>query len=385
MLNKSNTSLFFVITGTVSFSFFLGVWLGKRRRNTTQKYQPIRVKDTVVEALIGNTPMVEIKSLSKETGCRILAKVEFVNPGGSVKDRVALEIIDEAVRCGKLKANGTIFEGTAGSTGISLALISRPKGFKCQIYMPNDQAKEKSDILERLGATVSRVPPVSIVDPQQFCNLAEAGAKTTEGGYFADQFENPANYLAHYRSTGPEIWEQTNGEIDAFVASSGTGGTIAGISVYLKEKNPKIKVYLVDPQGSSLYNRVKRGVLFTFHEKEGTKSRNQVDSITEGIGINRLTHNFLKANIDDAIRGTDLEAVNMSKYVLEKEGLFIGSSSATNLVGAVKVARQLGKGKTIVTIICDHGQRHISRFHNPSYLESKQLLPTEVISLNFIN
>jgi cysteine synthase A len=328
-----------------------------------------------VEQLIGNTPLIEIKSLSDATGCTILAKVEFVNPGGSVKDRVALEIIREAEQCGKLDYGGTIVEGTAGSTGVSLAMLARAKGYKCAIFMPDDQAKEKSDILERLGATVTRVRPVSIVDPQQFCNLAESFAQKTPGAFYSDQFENVANFRAHYNSTGPEIWKQCQGELDAFVAAAGTGGTIAGVSRYLKDQNENVQVFLIDPPGSSLYNRVKHGVLFAFEEKEGMKARHQVDSITEGIGINRLTHNFVEADIDDAFRGTDQEAVEMAQFLLEREGLFIGSSSAMNCVGAVKAARRLGPGHRIVTILCDHGQRHVSRFHNPEYLARHGLTP----------
>lgn len=326
-----------------------------------------------------------------------------MNPGGSVKDRVAKQMILEAEEQNLLKEGSTVYEGTAGSTGISLALAANARGYKCHIFMPDDQAKEKSDLLERLGAKVDRVRPVSFSNPEQFCNQAKRRAiEDPQGGLFANQFENLANYRAHYLHTGPEIWEQTDGNLDAFVCAAGTGGTIAGISMFLKEKNPKVKIYLVDPPGSALFNKVNTGVLFAAEDREGKRKKvripflsllalgfpkptrpllffggqHQVDTITEGIGINnRLTKNFAMAKVDLAFRGTDQQAVEMAQYLLRNEGLFVGSSSAMNCVGAVMAARALGPGHKIVTILCDSGQRHLTKFWSPEYLEERGLSP----------
>jgi len=340
-------------------------------------FQEIR-KDSGAFGLVGNTPLIYIESLSKATKCNILAKVEFVNPGGSVKDRVAKQIILEAESNDELKPGSTIYEGTAGSTGISLALLANSRGYKCHIFMPDDQALEKSELLKTLGATVERVRPVSYSNPEHFCNLARRAAEREKGNaIFANQFDNLANFRAHYEQTGPEIWEQTKGKIDALVSAAGTGGTIAGISKYLKEKNPNIMVFLIDPPGSALYNKVNTGVLFSASDREGKRKKHQVDTITEGIGINnRLTKNFLEAKIDLAFRGTDKQAVEMAHYLLREEGLFVGSSSAMNCVGAVMAAKELGPGHTIVTILCDSGQRHLTKFWSQQYLANVNLLPT---------
>jgi cysteine synthase len=262
--------------------------------------------------------------------------------------------------------------------------------------MPDDAAIEKSQLLQALGAEVERLRPVSITHPDHFVNVARRRAASRENAIFADQFENSANFRAHLK-TGEEIWQQTRGIVDAFVSGAGTGGTIAGISCYLKSKNPNITVCLVDPPGSSLYNRVTRGVAFAPEESEGTRLRHPFDTVTEGIGLNRLTGNFKKAKIDVAFRGTDTEAVEMAAYLLRNEGLFVGSSAAMNCVGAVKLARHIMKKKkkktatgggdinnthtppppppVIVTILCDGGQRHLSKFHNAKYLESHGLTP----------
>nr|CAG8453855.1 5246_t:CDS:2 [Entrophospora candida] len=329
-----------------------------------------------LEGLIGNTPLMKIKSLSKATGCEILGKAEFLNPGGSPKDRVALNMIKIAEEKGLIKPNTgcTIFEGTSGSTGISIAMISRAKGYNAWIIVPDDQAEEKYQLLEKLGATVEKVRPVSIVDKNHFVNLAKSRAQEfgksnhndandnnedNPTGYFADQFENLANFQAHYETTGPELYRQTNGNIDAIVAGAGTGGTIAGISSYLKQLIPNLKVLLVDPPGSGLYHKVKHNVMYSSYEAEGTRRRHQVDTIVEGVGLNRMTQNFNMAHglIDDAIQVTDEEAVLMARYLVKEEGLFVGSSSAINCVGCVRVARKLGPGHRIVTILCDSGQR----------------------------
>ncbi|KAJ4345683.1 Cysteine synthase 2 [Didymosphaeria variabile] len=299
-----------------------------------------------IEGCIGDTPLIKIKSLSEATGCEILGKAEFLNgAGNSPKDRVALSIIQMAEEKGLLvpHSGDTIYEGTVGSTGISLAAICRARGYKAHICMPNDMAVEKSDLLLKLGAEVERVKPAPIVDQNQFVNLARTRAKEhTESeeklgrGLFADQFENEANWRAHFTGTGPEIYEQTGSFVDAFVAGAGTGGTISGVALFLKSKLPDIKIVLADPQGSGLFNKVKYGVMFNPTEREGTRRRHQVDTIVEGIGINRVTHNFEVGRelIDDAIRVTDEQATGMARWLVENDGIFVGSSSAVNCDGA---------------------------------------------------
>ncbi|KAI3686130.1 hypothetical protein L1987_79802 [Smallanthus sonchifolius] len=365
-----------------------------------------------VVGAIGNTPLIRINSLSDATGCEILAKTEFLNPGGSVKDRVAVKVIEEALESGKLFKGGVVTEGSAGSTAISLAIVAPAYGCKCHVVIPDDAAIEKSQILEALGATVERVRPVSITHKDHYVNIArrraleanelalqrvnQTDAKNVtntngyllegkqgvvfsgeyKGGFFADQFENLANYRAHYEGTGPEIWEQTGGKLHAFIAAAGTGGTVAGVSRFLKEKDLGIKCFLVDPPGSGLFNKVTRGVMYTKEEAEGKRLKNPFDTVTEGIGINRLTENFKMAELDGAFKGTDLEAVEMSRFLLKNDGLFIGSSSAMNCVGAVRLARLLGPGHTIVTILCDSGMRHLSKFCNPEYLSQHGLTPS---------
>ncbi|KAF9432128.1 hypothetical protein BGZ76_011230, partial [Entomortierella beljakovae] len=375
-----------------------------------------------VAGLIGNTPLIRIKSLSEATGCEILAKAEFMNPGGSTKDRVALSMINTAEREQILTpGNGsTIFEGTVGSTGISLAMMAKARGYNAWIVMPDDVALEKSQLLEKLGAHVEKVRPVSIVDKNQFVNLAKSRAQNfgkntgstststasspslkssdnnssnddndSDGktGFFADQFENLANFQAHFTTTGPEIYRQTNGKLDVFVMGAGTGGTLAGVAKYLKSLLPGLKVYLADPQGSGLYNKVKFNIMYSPTEKEGKRKRHQVDTVVEGVGINRLTRNFSMSEglIDDAIRVKDQEAVDMARYLVQKDGLFIGSSSAVNCVSAVRIARELGPGHTIVTLLCDSGQRHLTKFWNDEYLIGQGLEVKDVVdNLDFI-
>ncbi|KAK9845802.1 hypothetical protein WJX81_002786 [Elliptochloris bilobata] len=338
-----------------------------------------------VEGLIGNTPLVRIRSLSELTGCEILGKAEFLNPGGSIKDRIALAIVREALEQGGLRRSGLITEGSAGSTGISLAMVAAAHGCRCAVALPDDAASEKAALLEALGARVLRQRPVSIAHPQHFVNVArretnahgangKVGGSGGGGAVFADQFENLGNYRAHL-ATGAEIWAQTGGRLDAFVSGAGTGGTIAGVSRYLKARDPRIQVVLIDPPGSSLFNAVMRGVAFAREEAEGTRLRHPCDTITEGIGINRLTANFLQAQVDSAFQGTDREAVEMAAHLLRRDGLFLGSSAAMNCIGAVKVARKLGPGHTIVTVLCDGGHRHLSRFHSSEFLASVGLTP----------
>mmetsp|Transcript_17165 Transcript_17165/g.27733 ORF Transcript_17165/g.27733 Transcript_17165/m.27733 type:complete len:371 (-) Transcript_17165:1073-2185(-) len=334
-----------------------------------------RVRSGFVE-LIGNTPMVRINSLSDETGCEILGKCEYLNPGGSSKDRIAKNIVLEAENGGNLpKSGGTIVEGTSGSTGISLAQVARSRGHKCIIVLPDDQAIEKRQLLETLGATLKLVKPVSIVNEGHYVNVAKRLAGEIKGGFFANQFENLANFRAHFLHTGPEIYEQAGGHIDAFVMSAGTGGTIAGVGKYLKIQDARTRVVLADPQGSSLFHKVNSGVLYTHEQAEKRVRRNRDDTITEGIGIDRLTANFGVAldDIDLAMRITDQEVVDMSRKLLLNDGLFVGSSSALNLQAAYKLAQQLGPGHKIVTVICGSGSRELTKLYNEDYLSNRGL------------
>ncbi|KAK9476925.1 tryptophan synthase beta subunit-like PLP-dependent enzyme [Lipomyces japonicus] len=334
-----------------------------------------------VEGLIGRTPIMKIKSLSQATGCEILAKVEMMNPGGSAKDRIALAIVEQAEAEGLLRPNSNdiVFEGTSGSTGISLAMICRAKGYRAHIFLPDDTSTEKIELLEKLGAVVEKVPPASIVDKNQYTNAARARAEQimshhednddddddkNKQAIFADQFENEANWQAHFDHTGPEIYAQLGDSLHAFVTGAGTGGTISGVSRFLKPLLPNLKVVLADPPGSGLFNKVKYGVMFDLREREGTRRRHQVDTLIEGIGINRLTNNFDvgRSLIDDAVRVTDKQSLAMARYLVERDGLFVGSSTAVNCVAAATVAKQLGPGHTILTVACDSGARHLSKF-----------------------
>ncbi|KAF8554766.1 pyridoxal phosphate-dependent enzyme, beta subunit [Imleria badia] len=413
-------------TLSVSATSIAHYYSQRRRQEKLEKQislRPIEIRsDEVVRGvtgLIGNTPLVRINSLSDALGVEILGKAEFLNPGGSVKDRVALRMIEDAERQGLLHPHtgSRIFEGTVGSTGISIATISKARGYDTTIIMPDDVAEEKVKALQSLGAEVQRVRPASIVDKKQYVNMARQAAirfgqpsalNGTEGasishemitgspsvvvsttsshvrpegtqndpqdielltkprGFFADQFENKSNFDAHFEGTGPEIWRQTNGKLDAFVSGAGTGGTIAGTGCYIKSMDENVKVVLADPEGSGLYNKVKFGVMYDRKEAEGTKRRHQVDTVVEGIGINRMTNNIDLALsiIDVAFRITDAEAVAMSRYLVQHDGLFLGSSSACNLVACVKLVQQMGwqEGQTIVTVLCDSGNRHYSKF-----------------------
>ncbi|KAG0144778.1 hypothetical protein CROQUDRAFT_672193 [Cronartium quercuum f. sp. fusiforme G11] len=335
--------------------------------------------------LIGQTPILRINSLSQITGCEIWGKCEFLNPGGSVKDRVALKIIREAERQGSISPHASpkwkIFEGTSGSTGISLALVARALGYETEIVLPDDTAHEKIELIEKMGGTVIKVRPVSIVHASHYVNLARQRAldykptdesgQTVSRGFFLNQFDNLINSQAHYESTGPEIWEQTGGQIDVFVSGAGTGGTMAGVGSYLRYQKPELDIILADPLGSGLFHKVKEGVMYSSTEAEGKRRRHQVDTIVEGIGLNRSTQNFEKAlpQINDAIQVTDQEAIKMSRYLVIHDGLFIGSSAAVNLVACVKLAKRSNSKLKIVTILCDGGQRHLSKFWNDDYLK----------------
>ncbi|KAH6900244.1 tryptophan synthase beta subunit-like PLP-dependent enzyme [Thelonectria olida] len=329
-----------------------------------------------IEACIGNTPLIKIQSLSDATGRTILAKAEFLNgAGNSPKDRVALNMIREAEAQGLLVPHrgDTIYEGTVGSTGISLATLARAKGYRAHICMPDDMAMEKSDLLLQLGATVERVAVAPITSPDHFVNLARRYAvehaethKDGSQGFFANQFESDANWQAHTRTTGPEIWRQTGGNLDAFVAGAGTGGTLSGVAKYLKEeqKLSGLQVVLADPQGSGLYNKVRHGVMYSSTEREGTRRRQQVDTMVEGIGITRLTQNFEAGRelVDDAVKVTDDQACKMARWLVEHDGIFVGSSSSVNCAAAVVTAMTLPPASTVVTILCDSGSRHLSKF-----------------------
>ncbi|KAH7889049.1 tryptophan synthase beta subunit-like PLP-dependent enzyme [Phlebopus sp. FC_14] len=432
VIRQFTYGIFIGVTLSLSTASLVRYWRIRRQEQLKEQFtrRPIELRsDEILHGVtgligtrIGNTPLVRINSLSDALGVEILGKAEFLNPGGSVKDRVALRMIEDAERQGLLHPHtgSRIFEGTVGSTGISIATIAKARGYDATIIMPDDVAEEKVKALQSLGADVQRVRPASIVDKKQ--NMARQAAinfgrtdvmqgskedishemltgspsvvvtttsshvqaegtaddpedeelLTKPRGFFADQFENRSNFDVHYEGTAPEMWRQTNGEMDAFVSGAGTGGTIAGIGRYIKSMNEDVKVVLADPEGSGLYNKVKYGVMYDRREAEGTKRRHQVDTVVEGIGINRMTNNIELALpiIDDAYRITDTEAVAMSRYLVEHDGLFLGSSSACNVVACVKLVREMGwkEGQRVVTILCDSGSRHYSKFWNDDYL-----------------
>jgi cysteine synthase A len=316
--------------------------------------------------LIGNTPLLRLRRASEATGCEILGKAEFLNPGQSVKDRAALWIVRAAERAGTLKPGGTIVEGTAGNTGIGLALVAKALGYRCVIVIPETQTEEKKLALRIGGAELIEVPAVPYRNPNNYVKvsgrLAEQLAKSEKGGaIWANQFDNVANRQAHIDATGPEIWEQTGGKVDAFVSAVGTGGTLAGVGVFLKGKNPQIKIGLADVPGAALYNYYAHGEL----KAEGS-------SITEGIGQGRITANLEDAPVDIAWRIPDAESV-AQVFDLVEEGLVMGASTGVNVAGAIRMARELGPGHTIVTVLCDYGSRYASKLFNPSFLREKDL------------
>ncbi len=316
---------------------------------------------------IGNTPLIRLKRASEETGCEILGKAEFLNPGGSVKDRAALAIIQDAERKGLLKPGGVIVEGTAGNTGIGLALVANALGYRTVIVMPETQSQEKKDMLRLVGADLRLVPAVPYANPGNYVRYSEtlAGelAKTEPNGVlWANQFDNTANRMGHFNTTGQEIWRQTDGTVDAFTCAVGTGGTLAGTGMALKEHNKNIKVVLADPMGSALYNHYAHGEL----KAEGT-------SITEGIGQGRITGNLDGAPIDDQVQVTDHEALPLIFDLVRQEGLVLGGSSGINVMAAIKVARILGPGHTVVTVLADYGTRYQSKLFNPAFLRERDL------------
>jgi cysteine synthase A len=321
---------------------------------------------TLVEA-IGRTPLIKLRAASEATGCLILGKAEFMNPGGSVKDRAALAIVRDAVARGALRPGGVVAEGTAGNTGIGLGLVAAALGFRCVIVIPETQAQEKKDMLHLVGAEVVEVPAVPYSHPDNYVKysgrLAERLAKSEpNGAVWANQFDNLANRRGHYETTGPEIWADTEGRLDGFVSAVGSGGTLAGVGVALKERDPRVVVALADPYGAALYSYYAHGVLTS----EG-------GSITEGIGQGRITANLEGAPVDRAYRIADAEALEIVFGLAEHEGLLVGGSSGINVAGAIRLARELGPGHTVVTILCDSGARYASKLFNPSFLRGKNL------------
>jgi cysteine synthase len=317
--------------------------------------------------LIGNTPLVRLNRVSDATGCEILGKAEFLNPGGSVKDRAALGIIRDAERSGALKPGGTIVEGTAGNTGIGLAMVGRALGYRVVIVFPRTQSREKAAAIRLMGAELIEVDAVPYANPNHYARYSgqlaqEMNATEPHGAIWANQFDNTANRRVHAQTTGPEIWAQTGGKVDAFVAAVGSGGTIAGVSDYLKSRNARVRIALADPGGAALYGYYAHGEL----KAEG-------NSITEGIGQSRITKNLEGAVIDDAFRIPDEEALEILYDLVLHEGLCLGGSAGINIAGAVRMARKLGPGHTIVTILCDHGSRYQSKLYNPDFLREKGL------------
>jgi cysteine synthase A len=326
----------------------------------------MRFDDGIVAA-IGNTPLIALKRASEETGCLILGKAEFMNPGQSVKDRAALFIIEDAIGKGALRPGGIIVEGTAGNTGIGLALVGNAMGFRSVIVIPDTQSQEKKDMLRLCGAELVEVPAVPYSNPNNYVKVsgrlaAQLAESDPNGAIWANQFDNVANRNGHVRTTGPEIWQQTDGKIDGFVCAVGTGGTLAGVAIALKERNSAVKIGLADPKGAALYSYYTNGVL----KSEGS-------SITEGIGQGRITKNLEGAPIDLAYQIPDEEAVPIIFDLLQREGLCLGGSSGINVAGAIRLARELGPGHIIVTVLCDYGTRYQSKLFNPDFLRSKGL------------
>jgi cysteine synthase A len=324
------------------------------------------MKASVIDA-IGRTPLIALRAASDATQCRILGKAEFMNPGGSVKDRAALAIIRDAERKGQLRKGGTVVEGTAGNTGIGLAMVASALGYRTVIVIPDTQSQEKKDMLRLMGAELVEVPAVPYANPNNYVKYSgrlaeEIAKKDPNGAIWANQFDNVANRQGHYETTGPEIWDELNGELDGFVSAVGSGGTLAGVGMALKERDRGIKIALADPPGAALYSYYTTGVL----KAEGS-------SITEGIGQGRVTANLEGAPVDMAFRIPDLESVSIVFDLVEREGLLLGGSSGVNVAGAIRLARELGPGHTIVTLLCDSGARYASKLFNPEFLRSKDL------------
>ncbi|MCH2299954.1 MAG: cysteine synthase A [SAR324 cluster bacterium] len=331
------------------------------------------IRENLIQS-IGNTPLIRLRRASEETGCTILGKAEFMNPGGSVKDRAAKAIVLDAEKQGVLKPGGLIVEGTAGNTGIGLALVGNSRGYRTLIVIPETQSQEKKDMLRLSGAELKEVPAVPYRDPQNYIKISgrlaeELNQNDPNGAIWANQFDNVANRQAHYETTGPEIWEQTEGKVDAFICAVGTGGTLAGTGAFLMEKNPEIQIGLADPMGAALYSYYTEGELSSWG-----------DSITEGIGQGRSTANLEDAVVDHPFQIPDDEALPICFQLLQEEGLCLGSSSGINVAGAIRLAKELGPGKTIVTILCDSGTRYQSKLFNSQFLKKKGLPIPEWLS-----
>jgi cysteine synthase A len=325
-----------------------------------------RVRNGFVES-IGDTPLIRLRKASEITGCEILGKAEFLNPGGSVKDRAALFIIKDAESRGALRPGGVVVEGTAGNTGIGLALVGNARGYRTVIVMPETQSQEKKDMLRLCGAELMLVPAVPYRDPNNYVRVSERVAKELaekepNGAIWANQWDNPANWRGHYETTGPEIWRQTGGRIDGFICAIGTGGTLAGTAKFLKERNKDIAIGLADPMGAAMYSYFRTGEL----KSEG-------GSITEGIGQGRVTGNVAEVRVDEAFQIPDAEALPVIFDLLKDEGLCLGGSTGINVAGAIRLARELGPGHTVVTILADGGQRYQSKLFNPAFLRDKGL------------
>jgi len=320
----------------------------------------MNVRDGFVDS-IGNTPLIRLRGPSELTGCNILGKAEFLNPGGSVKDRAGLYIILDAERRGLLKPGGLIVEGTAGNTGIGLALVGNARGYRTLIVIPDTQSQEKKDMLRLCGAELREVPAVPYKDKNNYVHVSERLAQELNA-FWANQWDNTSNRDGHFRSTGPEIWQQTQGKVDGFTCSIGTGGTLSGVSSFLKSKNPKVRIAVADPMGAAMYHWFKNGEL----KSEG-------GSITEGIGQGRVTKNIEGAPVDDAYQIPDAEALPVVFDLLKKEGLCLGGSSGINVAGAIRLAKDLGPGHTVVTILADSGSRYQSKLFNPAFLKEKGL------------
>ena len=319
--------------------------------------------------LVGNTDLIYMKTLSQVTGCEIFAKAEYQNPAGSIKDRTAKQIILDAEQNRQLKPGMTIYEGSAGNTGIGLAALGIPRGYRVVITMPSNQAPEKFKMLQALGAEVKAVDPVPFANPQHFYHQAKTLAEKDPQGFWANQFENKSNFKAHFNTTGPEIWHQMNQQLNVFVAASGTGGTIGGVSQFLKQQKLSVQTVLVDPFGSGMFSYVQSGEI----KSEGS-------SVTEGIGIMRITANFAEEKIDEAIRVSDSEMISMLYHLAKAEGLFVGTSAALNVMAAYRIA-QRKKGQKIVTILCDHGSRYQERILSQDWLNEKKLTVMPVSQL----
>ena len=325
------------------------------------------MENNLILSRIGNTPLIRLKQASDLTGCNIYGKAEYFNPGESVKDRAALFIIKDAIKEKLISEGGTVVEGTAGNTGIGLAIVCKEYNLKLKIIIPKTQSIEKKDVLRNLGAELIEVEAVPYSNPKNYIKqskkIAEDLSKNNNHGvYWANQFDNLSNTDAHIKTTAEEIWNQTAGKIDGFTCAVGTGGTLSGISIGLKDRNKDIKIALSDPMGSSLYSYIKKN-----------KLENTGSSITEGIGTGRITKNFEKALIDEAFQSTDIEALNIVYDLIEKQKIVLGGSSGINIAGAIKLAKKMGPGKTIVTILCDHGKRYASKIFNKEFLKSKNL------------